>query len=424
MFLALSLKNSHLRITIFCLIAFVFISCTAPLKNNEKVNDLHTAKLIKYELFKTLTIDDIEAIRTTHLEQFLNNATMPYTFFEGKLESPKYAVKLYKVTYHSSIPEQNNKPVITTGLIAIPDTDIKELPLISYQHGTIFDQKWAPSAFDIAYEVHFMVSQFASQGYVLIAADYFGLEEASQLANSYLVESSSGQACMDMYHASLEVLEQEGISKNNFFLSGWSQGGYNTMVFLRMLERQNIPVTAAFTAAAPVDPLLSISRGLFNPRAIDAHFLVASLSNLIFSMEETHQSENFSSRYIQKKYYQTARNLFDFKISFEQFADSVPINFEEVFTEEFFKDAKLVTGPFWPKLSQSEAYKWISITPLKSFGGGLDEAVPVNESFLGIEYMRLLGKKDAEAILADPNADHRCTYIYSLIAAKPWLDEF
>jgi len=74
-----------------------------------------------------------------------------------------------------------------------------------------------------------------------------------------------------------------------------------------MLERENIPVPAAFTAAAPLDPLLFISRGIFNPRENDAYFFVAALSNLIFSIEETHQSENYSSRYIQKKYYQTAR---------------------------------------------------------------------------------------------------------------------
>jgi len=91
-------------------------------------------------LFKTLFLEDIGAIRTKDLEQFLNHASMPYSSFEGKLESPKYAVKFYKVTYQSSIPEQNNIPLITTGLIAIPDSEIRELPLISYQHGTIFNE--------------------------------------------------------------------------------------------------------------------------------------------------------------------------------------------------------------------------------------------------------------------------------------------
>jgi len=404
------------------LIVLFFFSCGSPEKPDETLNT-STGKLISYELIKTLSIEDIEIIRTTHLEQFLTGATMPFSAFEGKLEKPKYAVKLYKVTYHSIIPEQANKPVITTGLIAIPEMDSKELPLISYQHGTIFDRSWAPSAYDNAYEVHFMVSQFASQGYVLIAADYFGFEEASELANSYFLEKSTGQACLDMYAASLEILDKEEITKDKFFVSGWSQGAYNTMIFLRLLERENISVDAAFTAANPVDLLLFITRALFNPRDIDAVFSVAGLCTMIFSFEEAHNGD-FSSKYIKPEYYNTARNFFDFKISFEQFMDTVPTKYDQVFHQDFFNDARLVTGPFWSLVAQSEAYRWLSTTPIQIFGGGMDEAVPTSEAFIAVEYMHLLGKNDIQAISSGANADHRCTYIYALINAKPWIDSF
>jgi hypothetical protein len=410
------------RIVVLELIVLFFLSCGSPEKNAEPLND-EIDKLISYELIKTLSLEDIEIIRTEHLKQFLTGATMPFSAFEGKLEKPKYAVKLYKVTYRSIIPEQDNKPVITTGLIAIPEIESKELPLISYQHGTIFDRSWAPSAYENAYEVHFMVSQFAAQGYILIAADYFGLEDSSKLPNSYFVHRSNAQACMDMYAASLEILQKERIKNNKFFIGGWSQGAYNTMIFLRTLERENIPVQAAFTAAAPVDPLLFITRGLFNPRDIDALFSVGALCNLIFSFEEAYNGD-YSSKYIKPAYYQTARDLFDFKISFEDFMKTVPVQYDQVFSQDLFTDARLVTGQFWPLVGTSEAYKWLSITPLKSFGGGMDEAVPEYVSFLGIEYMRLLGKKDVEAISSGVNADHRCTYIHSLITSKPWIDSF
>jgi hypothetical protein len=38
--------------------------------------------------------------------------------------------------------------------------------------------------------------------------------------------------------------------------------------------------------------------------------------------------------------------------------------------------------------------------------------------------MKALGKRDAEAFSAGALADHRNTYIYSLIHAKPWIDSF
>jgi hypothetical protein len=412
---------------LFIVFALFLFSCTPSEHSESAPENLITSDsshLISYELMKTLSLEDIETIRTTHLEQFLTGATMPFSEYKEKLDPAKYSVKLYKVTYNSVIPELGNKPVKSTGIIAIPDTETKELPLISYQHGTVFERFLAPSAYENAYEIHFMVSQFASQGYVLIAADYFGCEHESELPNSYFVEQSTVQACMDLYKASLEILEKEGIKKSSFFVNGWSQGGYNTMAFLRALERANVSVDAAFTAAAPVDPAFFVSRGFFNPRDFDADYFVAALCNIMFSVEHYGADTTITKRYIKEPYYSTAKNFYEFKITFKEFMDSVPIQFDQVFNEELFSDAKLITGPFWPVMSKSEVYKWLSSTPLKSFGGGLDDAVPDYVSFMAIDYMNRLGKKDAEAISSGAKADHRCVYIHSLITAKPWIDSF
>jgi hypothetical protein len=61
-------------------------------------------------------------------------------------------------------------------------------------------------------ETQFVLSQFASQGYIVIMADYFGVNPGSDLPNSYCVKNSTVQACSDMLKASKEFLKQNNIS--------------------------------------------------------------------------------------------------------------------------------------------------------------------------------------------------------------------
>lgn len=381
-------------------------------------------ELIKYKLIKTFSLADIDTIRTVKLAEFLSTAEIKSSAYINRMSPAKYPVKIYSVTYSSVIPEQNNKPTIATGLIAIPDIPASSVPMISYQHGTVFSKNWAPSMYEKSYEAQFMIAQFASQGYAMIAADYFGIGDVSPEANSYFVRYSTEQACLDIYKASLKVLEKESKSISKFFINGWSQGGYNTMLLLRRLESERIPVKAAFTAAGPVDPVLFVNRGLHNPRPFDAEFMSAAMINMIFSIEKYNNMSGLSRKYINPLYYDKAKALFDFKLDYDAFIKEVPMDLKVVFTQDLFTESKAAVTPFWSILSTYEAYRWLSPTPLKIFGGGRDEAVPDYIAKVTFDYMSILGKKDIEFINAGTTADHRNTYIESLITAKPWIDSF
>lgn len=381
-------------------------------------------ELISYDSIKTYAINDLNQIRTANLQMFLDRATMPYSAFAGKLDSPKNAVKVYKVTYKTIIPELGNQETIATGMIAIPDIQDSVLPMISYQHGTVFFKNWVPSEIDYSFETQFMLSQFAAQGYIVIAADYIGLGNTSTSPNTYFVRQSTEQACLDLYKAALKVLQRERKQKGKFFINGWSQGGYNTMLFLRRLEQENIPVTAAFTAAAPVDPVMFINRGLFNPRENDAEFQTAALSNMIYGIEHYNKINGLTNTYIQSQYLRITKDFYQFRITYDSLMKVLPVKLDSVFTPKFIADAKANSSDFWRVMSNSEAYRWLSPTPLQAFGGGKDEAVPDYIATLAVTYMQTLGKQNARAINAGSEADHRCTYIQSLIEAKPWIDSF
>jgi len=401
---------------------FVLIFFSGCKDENEIITVREPGSLISFELIDHLNLEQIDSIRTHTLTSFLETANMKADDYRELLLKPKNSVKLYRITYHSIIPEFDNKPTIATGLIAIPDIDTKEIPLISYQHGTVFYKEMVPSVYNYSDETKMMVLQFASQGYVMIASDYFGLGNVSQEKNTYFVKNSTEQACLDMYRASLDLLAQLNISAGNFYVNGWSQGAYNTMLFLRRLEKENIPVKAVFTAAAPVDPQLFITRGLFNPRPFDAEYTVAALCNLILGVENYNELKGISEQYIKPEYLKVAQEFFAFKTDYPTFISVVPKDPHQAFTEKFFKDAKNADAPFWKTLANSESYRWFSDTPLMAFYGMRDEAVPNYVATLAVDYMTTIGKTNAQTINAGEQADHRNTFIQSLIDGKKWIE--
>lgn len=120
-----------------------------------------------------------------------------------------------------------------SGLIAIPRLDKKgSIPFISYQHGTVFGRYDAPSYafkasnpagyahYDDAYETRYMVGLYAGNGYALMAADYFGLGDASDTDEGYMIKRGTAKANYDLYLAARPFLAEKNIEVSKFYLGG------------------------------------------------------------------------------------------------------------------------------------------------------------------------------------------------------------
>ncbi len=381
-------------------------------------------KLLKAELLATWDEEKLERIVDIELEQFLQGSPLPFANFKGRFAAPRFQVQLYKLTFRSLVPELGNRPIESTGLVAIPETAEKRLPLLSYQHGTVFEKGQVPSQPDNSMETKLLLTQFASQGYIVIAADYFGLGD-SELPNSYFQRASTEQACLDLRLAALEFLEQQAQKQvAEFFTLGWSQGGYNNMIFLRRLEQAGIEVTASATASAPVDLAFFIVRGVSNPRPFDAIYTPAAFGNMLFALEEYRDLPGLTEEAIRPKYYQMARDFYQFKLDWLDYLQRSTGSAIEFLRPEFIEQLKLGTSRITLLLEDSEGYRWVSRTPLRAYTGGRDEAVPDYLARLAVDYQQLLGKQNGEAFSAGENADHRATYVHAVIDLKPWFDSF
>jgi pimeloyl-ACP methyl ester carboxylesterase len=381
-------------------------------------------KLIKAERIGVYDAIKLNAIVNEELEQFLAGSPGSFEKFNGRFSRPKFNVWLYKLTFTSQVPELNNLAIESTGLVAIPETFVTELPLLSYQHGTVFEKNQVPTQPENSFETKLLLSQFASQGYVVIAADYIGLGD-SDLPNSYFQRASTEQTCLDLYSATLEFLEKQAKLKvNAFFTFGWSQGGYNNMIFLRRLEDAEIPVNASATASAPVDLEFFILRGLSHPRPCDAVYTPAELGNMLFAFERYHNLPGLAREAIRPEYYQMAEDFYFFKLDLMEYLKKSTSSTRDFLNPEFARQLEVGQARITGLLEESKGYRWLSRTPLRAYTGGKDEAVPDYLARFGVDYQTLLGKNNGEAVSAGQDADHRETYVFAALDLKPWFDSF
>jgi pimeloyl-ACP methyl ester carboxylesterase len=408
----------------FLIVTVVFLTYSCKDQAvTDTIPEVQNGKLISADSIATFDTSRLNRILNEELEQFLDNSTESFSAFNGKYQTPTNNVTLYKLTYQSTIPEKNNAPAITTGIIAIPSTLADGNPLLSYQHGTVMSNMDVPSFIEKSMETKLSIAQFAGNGYIVIAADYHGLGE-SVIENSYFVQKSTEQACLDLYAAAQEFLKQKNINIGHYFTLGWSQGSYNTLTYLRRLEQAGIPVDATATAATPSDPNYFFVRYIINPRPEDGPWSVACLSNLLFSYEHYNDLKGLTANAIRPEYLQDAKNYYENKIEFSEFLGKTPQITTDFLTPEFVKEIQLGSSPLCHALTAADGYRWKSTTPLRSYYGEKDEIITLDLMKLAIEYQASLGKKNGELINAGQKADHRATYAYALYHVKPWFDSF
>ncbi len=366
---------------------------------------------IKYKLIDTYDVNRLNTI--------LNSEIPSITGVNPNYTPAKNDVKLYRVEYTSVVPEQNNRPTTASGLIAIPLTDSKTMPLLSYQHGTVYGKQEVPSFPEKSFETRLIIAQFAGQGYAVIAADYFGMGTSPE-KNSYMVGQSQQQACYDMYQASKVILEREQIKTTDFFVAGWSQGGIVTMDFLDKLENFGVNVKAASTASAPCDGFVMTNGYLNFPRKIDAPWITTTIILSAFSFEEYYQVPGLTQGLLAPELYDVSKRLY-MQDSTLKLSD-IPTDLHKLIRPEYFNTTYYRESQYGKLISKVGAYKWVIKTPVKMYYGGQDEVVTIGLGKLPMEYQNAMGNTKVEAILTGEKDNHRMTFGNAVPNWKKWFD--
>lgn len=368
---------------------------------------------VKYQFIGTYGISRLDSILTVEAAVF-SPLDVSYTKAEN-------SVKLYRVIYNSVIPELNNKPTTASGLIAIPETGKNKMPVVSYQHGTVFSKTEAPSNPEESMETKLMIAQFSGQGYILIAADYFGKGQSPE-PDSYQVKASTQQSCLDMLKASEEVLKAMNIQQGQLFLSGWSMGGWSTLLFLQKLESLDIPVTAAASACTPTDIFALVNRWIYAPKETDAIWLPGILALQLNSYSVYYELPGLMESAIKPEYQQATLDFYQNKISFKDFYSKTTSKVADYLKPEFIASGSNSDNRYWQIIQDNNSYRWRSHTTLNLYYGDADEAVPEYIGTLPAGYQELIAGGHTTAIPAGKLADHRGTFKFAVDHQKKWFD--
>lgn len=371
------------------------------------------AKGVSYEYLGDYTVDRLNAIMTTEVAQF---STFRITY-----PPARNAVSLYRVLYDTVVPERGNKPVVASGLVAIPKTGATRMPVVSYQHGTVFSRTEAPSNIEQTLETRLMVARFAGQGYIIVAADNVG-KGVSNEPDSYFAKDCMAQACLDMLTASRAVCSALGVEQGDLFLSGWSQGSWTTHVFRYRLESLGIPVKATATACTPTDIYLMFTGFINNPSAIDAVWLPGIFAQFLNSYEIHYHLDGLSRSAIKPQYWQTARDFYDNKIGWAEASKVFPATVNEMLQPEFAAMSSLLANDFYRRLRENQAYQWRFLTPTRYYYGKIDEAIRPYVGTLPVDYQKTIGGAPSQAVYAGDVADHRGTFLFGVLDQKDWFD--
>jgi hypothetical protein len=402
-----------------CILLLLLCATVLPLRGQGRVQ---LPSGVAYEYLTTYTTTKLDSIMHDEIETYMHGSTMPLDSLRPGFLSPKHAVRLYRVWYPTLVPEMDSLATVETGLVAVPETGQSSLPMVSYQHGTVFGKYEVPSHPDSTTEVKIMLAQFGGQGYVVIGADYVGLG-LSDLSNSYFVLRTTVQTTVDMLRAAREVLASLGVTPSHLFLHGWSQGGWTNMQFLRALEETGERVTAAGSASAPVDLFSSLNRWMNNTQVQFAFWLPAAATNLIWAWD-AYVLPGVAAEAIRPDYLEITRKFARFEVGYEEYLKNVPIVVQEVLRPEFMATGFTGRTPFWRYAEDGQAYRWRITTPLRVFYGGSDEVVAPGMGPLVQSTQELYGNGSAIAVPAGASADHRATYLFSTGYLKSWFDSF
>ena len=396
------------------LLALVVTSLAAAPATRAEDKPVAVQSGVQYQLLGRWDVDRLNAILAKDTPAFAGIA-VSYT-------QARTAVRLYRVTYSTVIPERDNKPTVASGLLALPDTAAAgaTLPLVSYQHGTVYGRQEVPSFPEQSPETQLMIAQFAGQGYALIGADYFGLGTSPE-KEGYMVKKSHQQATYDMLVASRAVLSELQIATPKLYLAGWSQGGFVTMAMLEKLEAAGVQVKAAATASAPLDVFAALSGFLDFPRKNDATWVPTLFMLSAFSFENYYGVPGLARSVLSDEYYELSRKAYEREpIN----AEDVPTDLRKIVRSDYFDPQYFANSAYGRLIAQTQAYRWIIKSPVRNYFGDTDEAITPGIGQMAMTYQRAIGagNMQVEAISTGPTS-HRGTFASAVPQWKAWFDK-
>lgn len=326
-------------------------------------------------------------VSATFVKEFTKSELITALGSSGQQFAPfvKNGVKQYKIVYNTT--NTDGTSIQASGAFIVPVGLTAAMPLVSYQHGTIFNDKDAPSYLTTTSSEGQIATLLASFGYITSAPDYIGYGASNNLPHTYEHREGLATASLDMLRAAKEAIAKENVNWNNStYLSGYSEGGYATMSLQKKIEETT---GAEFTLKA-----VSSGAGAYNK--------TQSFKDLVSTKSSGDSTHNASYIWVLLTYdriYKFNRAMNTYFI--EPYATQIQTqkqnarisgSFEGLLTTGIKKgitdgtDTALLTA-----VADNDVFDWKPKTPTRLYHGDKDTYVPYFNSVTAADAMKKRG---------------------------------
>jgi pimeloyl-ACP methyl ester carboxylesterase len=300
-------------------------------------------------------------------------------------------VKTYRITYKTK--NTDGTDITASGALIVPvAVGSESFPILSQQHGTIFDDSQAPSYFGQFSESSTIGTLFASNRYIVALPDYVGFGESKNVPHPYIHRQTQASASLDMLRAAREFVQKNKVNwDGKVFLTGYSQGGHATMSLLKMMEEQfpgEFSITAATCGAGPYNV-----EGFMNDLVNKPSHGIASYNNLYISVLQMFNRVYGLNRPMSS--YFKAPYAADVQANGNR--SNVNVSFNTTFLDGFKTGLNNGTDTdFLNAVRDNNVYDWKPKTPLQLIHGTADQQVFYRNTTDAFNAMRARGATNVE----------------------------
>ncbi|WP_461130211.1 lipase family protein [Spirosoma aerophilum] len=305
--------------------------------------------------------------------------------------SPLYALLLKQgITVTKLVYKTKNwdgTAIQASGLLIVPNTTTA-VPMISQQHGTIFDNADAPSNFGPNSEAYQFATIFASIGYIMVCPDYIGFGESKNLPHTYESRVGLAQASLDMLRAAREYIASRSEIKwdSRLYMAGYSEGGYATMALYKKMQDE-VPTEfnlRAVSCGAGAYDKTSFMKALLTQKSAGVAQWNRAFLWVLLTYDQIYKLNRPLSFYFKEPY------LADIQKN-RQLA-TLDVSFDQVLTDSF--KAGILNGTdtaFLNAVADNNIYDWKPLTTLHLYHGDADPQVYYLNSKIAYDAMQARG---------------------------------
>ncbi len=341
-----------------------------------------------------------------YINGMLNVAAQAYPEIADLQPYISDGVKVFRVVYKTWL---YNDLIECSGLVSVPLTP-GEYPVLSFQNGTNTINENCPS--ENPGDYFYQLAEFiASMGFIVVIPDYPGFGSSSGVPHPYLIEDPTTGSIIDMLRAVKEAITaiSTGISiSNEYYLMGYSQGGWATMSLHREMELYHnleFNLKGSVCGAGPYD-MYTLFLGV---SYLTSYPMPSYLGYIINAYHHYDQFSNDINEILNEPYASRLGSLYNGTLSLGEINSQLTTTISELFRSEFISgfSGMTVYSPVRQALIRNSVSPWNTHVPLLLIHGEGD--THVNVSTTNNFYDAMIGAGTSATLISKvllPGLDH------------------